>query len=181
MRYKPQNMTAHSNSLPAYQAPLLCLVAAGFCGVLAASQVVEYRRIEAEVAAAGEWVETPCVVTLAQPLPAGRNTAPRLALSFEYVFGGESYEGETYRLGATPHLLFDDADWFAEKHPAGTELVCYVNPADPAEAVLNRTNVENPTGWLAFFGVATAFWLLLALLSFRRRRPAPATPPDSAV
>lgn len=153
--------------LSPWELRLLAVAPVLLCGVFVWVQVRTYLRIEAEVAAAADWVKTPCVVVLAQKLSGSRHASPRLAVRYEYTFDGQAYSGETYRLGAEPSLLFDQADWFVREHPAGSESICYVNPAAPSEAVLNRTDYENPTRGIALFGAAGGLWALVGVAMWR--------------
>lgn len=101
---------------------------------------------------AQEWVETPCVIlesevveervsgsTSVGPERSTRSSpAYTIEARFRYDVGDKSYVSDRYE--------FSDAsdgyeDWKREvvaKLKPGTKTVCYVNPDDPAQAVLSR-------------------------------------------
>ena len=63
----------------------------------------------------------------------------RAEVTYRYEAGGETRAGSRIRTapeGPTPHR--DRAETLAARYPAGQDAVCYFNPADPSEAVLEK-------------------------------------------
>lgn len=88
------------------------------------------------------WVETPCVILSSRvvserPTP-NSNLAHRAELRYEYDYGGQTRTGSRVKRveGATAHE--ERAQAVAAAYPAGARTVCYVNPAQPDEAILKR-------------------------------------------
>ncbi len=78
------------------------------------------------------WSETPCTITESQVDGVGD-----LVLEYQYTYKGIEFASTeyTYDAGVTDAL---DPEEFVAEHPVGTETVCYVDPDNPIEAVLNR-------------------------------------------
>ncbi len=88
------------------------------------------------------WIETPCrvsssVIISEHPTPHSP-TSHRLALKYEYNFGGASHTGTRIKRvdGPTPHR--DKIDALAASYPQGRTTTCFVNPAAPDLAVLRH-------------------------------------------
>lgn len=88
------------------------------------------------------WVETPCrilssVVLSDRPTPHSP-MAYRLGLQYEYEFKGERRIGHKVKRveGESPHK--DGVEELAHDFPAGRKTVCFVNPAQPDEAILRH-------------------------------------------
>lgn len=88
------------------------------------------------------WVETPCrivssIVLSDHPTPHSP-LAYRLGLQYAYEFKGTPHLGTKVRRveGQTPHK--DKIEALAVEYPSGRETLCFVNPAEPAEAILQH-------------------------------------------
>ena len=88
------------------------------------------------------WIETPCrivssVVLSEHPTPHSP-MAYRLGLQYEYEFKGTRHIGTKVKRveGESPHK--DKIEALADDHPGGRTTVCFVNPAQPAEAILQH-------------------------------------------
>jgi Protein of unknown function (DUF3592) len=88
------------------------------------------------------WIETPCrivssVVLSEHPTPHSP-MAYRLGLQYEYDFNGKRHVGTKVKRveGESPHK--DKIEALADEYPTGRKTVCFVNPAMPAEAVLQH-------------------------------------------
>jgi hypothetical protein len=67
-------------------------------------------------------------------------------LTYEYELGGRHYRSDRKSFGfAIDEPVSDLTDW-VKSHPVGSAVVCFVNPADPTEAVLDRTP---SIGWVS--------------------------------
>jgi hypothetical protein len=75
---------------------------------------------------------------------------------YRYEVGGVSYRANIYNASDPGSPWYYGARGIVRRHPSGMKITCYVNPADPTEAVMTRT--LSGTQW---FGV----WpLTIALL-----------------
>jgi Protein of unknown function (DUF3592) len=88
------------------------------------------------------WIETPCTVTTStirseRPSP-NSNIAHRIDIRYLYQFQGQSFTGTRIKRvdGATTHD--ERAQATLTTYPVGLQTVCYVNPADPAFAILKQ-------------------------------------------
>ncbi len=128
-----------------------------FGGYVLASSARWLRRIRG----ARHWVQTPCEVRSIRAVGVEDFS---VEISFAYVVGATAYRSDRFSLAAG--LSVTDAHGFVERHPPGSEAVCYVNPADPADAVFVRSVNLVPAALLfAAGGVAAAGGGYLAWLS----------------
>ena len=88
------------------------------------------------------WIETPCriissVVLSEHPTPHSP-MAHRLGLQYQYEFKGTRHIGTKVRRveGDSPHK--DKVEALADEYPVGRNLLCFVNPAQPSEAILRH-------------------------------------------
>lgn len=95
-----------------------------------------WRAVEAR-----SWTETPC--TLLESAVRSHSSSDggdtySIAVVYTYVVGGREHRSERYNfLGGSSSAHKSKAEWVTA-HPAGTRTVCWVNPANPTEAVLDR-------------------------------------------
>ncbi len=118
----------------------LSLIAGGLAmGVLYGQLLWGWQRAQV-------WVEVPCV--LKKPEPPARPGQPPLAevqeARYSYTYAGESYEGALVALALDPGSDLS-ADYEARLLPVlaaalrrGGEFRCFVNPAQPGQALLFR-------------------------------------------
>ncbi len=88
------------------------------------------------------WVETPCVIETAQIDDSELNQRGVTKYILEVTFGYE-FEGQSYVSNRLKRLKVEGSDpkkitQKLKEFPAGTETACYVNPDDPAFAVLKK-------------------------------------------
>jgi hypothetical protein len=119
----------------------------------------------AGVEEAKDWIAAPCLVEQAEfETHDGRRS---LRLVYRYEIEGAEYRSD--RLDLLPGSMGDDDTWerkLFEAHPAGSRAVCYVDPGDPASAVLDREHgVEgaNRLRLLAFPFLCVGGGFLLAI------------------
>jgi len=106
------------------------------------------------------WIETDALIQHSEVTSQSNMHGPEYSLNvvFEYQFNGNNYKSDNSGLGSgidTPAA--DMADWVAA-HPVGTRTRCWVNPADPKQAVLERR--------LTFDWIAPALGLLMLGFGF---------------
>ena len=123
--------------------------------------------------AARSWMPTACEVVSSRIVRGDDTSRPDIV--YRYTIGGRQYTANRYNFvpGSTNDSTVPDV---VAKHAPGTTFECYVDPADPSNAVINRT----PTLWY-FMGVA--FFIMFAgipgvvgvvmVRSRRRARTAP--------
>lgn len=102
----------------------------GFC---VAKPLYDWNRTQG-------WVETDTTIQHSEVTSHSSMHGPEYSLNivFEYQFNGNNYKSDNSGLGSgidTPAA--DMADWVAA-HPVGTRTRCWVNSADPKQAVLER-------------------------------------------
>jgi hypothetical protein len=142
--------------------------------------VYMYARSVVAWRAARDWVEVPCVVVsnkLVMTSVGGRRRR-ELELVYRYEYAGAQHTAKTLDLveGRSGY----DGAWEQElfrKYPSGTETVCYVDPADPARAVLDRDRMV--AIWLPGVPFLLAGLILGVLIGagfYRQRSPRAARP-----
>lgn len=172
----------------------LFLMAAGLGGT--ALLFIPYRK----ALLTRSWTETPCQVVKSyrdeQRMSDFAEPVQRVFIHYHYTFHGSAYTGTRLRLGAffsqedqevakkTPHPK--EAQKLLEKYPEGLATVCWVNPAAPAEAVLeHHTKAAIYTlWWPLLFAAGGAGMAWSALRTARRKNltssPGPNAPADSS-
>ena len=88
------------------------------------------------------WTETPCTIVGSalrseRPSP-NSNIAHRADIRYVYTFGGQNFTGTRVKRvdGATTHE--ERAQDVVAAYTVGSATVCYVNPADPTQAILKH-------------------------------------------
>ena len=92
--------------------------------------------------------------------------------SYRYVANGETHTGERLFFGQWDGPVRGDAQQIVDRYPPGQAITVYYNPADPAQAVVERRVGRGP--WLALplallFAVGTVGIPLYVLLRRLRR------------
>jgi hypothetical protein len=95
------------------------------------------------------WQQTPCRILSSEVV--SNEGDYRFAVRYEYTVGSEAFVGEKFRRN------FHDGDYDkqsgrVQQYPVGSPAVCWVNPAEPSEAVLQRDSL--------LFGLVILFPLL---------------------
>jgi len=128
--------------------------------------------------------ETPCTVLVSRVRPhGGEQTAYSPFVFYRYRVGGKEYKSSRYKFSETARSEYRDSKEVVDRLPPGTETVCYVNPEDPFEAVIERGMTFGDTLAasivLLFFvvGIGGLFFTLRSLLRRRdARAPSPLSP-----
>lgn len=129
-----------------------------------------YRR----AAVMDAWVEVPCRIESIGVDDSGRNQRglPKytLELSYRYEYGGESRVGKRLKRLPTEASDLRKLKGKLEKYAAGSTVVCHVDPADPAAAVLEKdTKAALYTIWFPFLFILGGAGMILSAV-FRRTR-----------
>jgi hypothetical protein len=115
------------------------------------------------------WMPTACEV-ISSRIVRGDDTA-RPDIVYRYTIGGREYTANRYNFmpGTTSDSTVPDV---VARHAPGTRFECYVDPADPSSAVINRT----PTLWyfmgVPFFVMFAGIPGAIAAVMMRSRRRA---------
>lgn len=92
------------------------------------------------------WNPVPCVI-VSSSLRAGIKKDPddketmhyRPEVVFEYSFGEKEFRSDRYNFRTGQSTNAGDEGAIVNRYPVGLKTVCYVNPTDPSEAVLDRS------------------------------------------
>lgn len=89
--------------------------------------------------AAQAWVETPCRVVSSEVAEHdGDSTTYSINVIFEYSHEGRLYTGNRYDFVTGSSSGYAPKARVVEQYPPGGKTVCYVNPDDPTDSVINR-------------------------------------------
>jgi hypothetical protein len=86
---------------------------------------------------AREWTETPCVIQDSEVSHHSDGTYS-VDISYTYRVGGQTLTSDRYSLTESSSSGFDAKQAIVDRYPAGSRTVCFVNPADPSDAVIER-------------------------------------------
>jgi hypothetical protein len=137
------------------------LIAAGPFGYVCWFEWIELRS----------WIATPCRI-MSSDVPGAPKKPALNAITYLYSFDGRGYQSSRYYFGVPP-----SADT-VRAHPPGEQTTCYVNPADPAEAVLintipNEVSYERVVMLVPFEGLCliagSLCWMVFSRIKHRRR------------
>jgi len=105
---------------------------------------------------AKDWPEVPCTVINDSRVKSHRSddsTTYSIDILYKYTFDGREHKSNRYSFFTGSSSGYESKKAVVKAHPKGRKTVCYVNPADPTEAVLER-------------GYTTDMWLGLIPLVF---------------
>ena len=85
------------------------------------------------------WLATPCVI-LSSAVNEDRNDSGlyRIGVTYKYEIGGHSFESRRYAFATGAFFGYRGKKAVANRLAPGTKTVCYVNPADPSDSVIER-------------------------------------------
>jgi hypothetical protein len=125
------------------------------------------------------WEQVPCVMTASEVKPDPKQTWPNqdflVLVSYRYTAGGREQVSTVLSAGKSVSFSdYGEAQRLADRFAEGTRTICYVNPQQPREAVLQRGSL-----WMGFallfplIFVAVGGGIMWAgIRSFRPVRPA---------
>jgi hypothetical protein len=141
------------------------------------------RPVLAVMRASG-WVEMPCTVVssrLKEDNSDEDGPTYSIEIVYQYECGGRAYQADRYDfLSLSSNTNVDARRAVVEANPPGRRTVCYVDPANPAEAVLERRWTSEML-WGLFpipFVLVGVCGLLFGALGLRFKQQKPATFPD---
>ena len=108
---------------------------------------------------AGSWKQTPCTILSSEV--EDNDESYSVAISFSYEYQGQPYTSDRYDFVDIGTGGRTSKERIVAKYKEGTEQVCFVDPANPAEAVLSRG--FNHKMWWGLFGVP---FMLVGLVGY---------------
>jgi Protein of unknown function (DUF3592) len=89
---------------------------------------------------AARWPEVPCVIIASQvdSHRGNKGTTYSVNILYRYKMAGREYKANRYDFMGGSSSGSSGKQTIVNQHPPGSETVCYVNPADPTDAVLQR-------------------------------------------
>lgn len=155
---------------------MICLAIIGVACVVAG--IVMFGAAQAESRAAMSWPSTPAHVDesrveqrmVRNAAAASAQTFYRLVLSFSYEVGGRRYTSDRFSLsGPSESDRLNDMEELQARFPGGSTATAYYDPANPAQAVLDRSAPVGGLG-IAIGVVGLVFLLTTGLIWFLMRR-----------
>jgi hypothetical protein len=131
---------------------------------------------------ARDWEATPCVILSSQVREHDDDdgTTYSVAISYRYQYRGETYRADRYHFYSGSSSGYAGKRAIVDRHPVGSEQTCYVNPADPTQAV-----IERGLTWDLLWGLLPLIFILIggggmlyALGAIRSSRAAHTCPLD---
>lgn len=131
-----------------------------------------FVRPVVKIVQAKNWVQVPCTIISSEVRSyrdSEGDTQHRADVFYRYTFQGREFRSNQHRFHSLSTT--ESSRSVAATYPAGSTAVCYVNPSDPTEAVLEREFTPGllfglfPLLFVAVGGIGLTYQL--------RRRPAP--------
>lgn len=128
---------------------------------------------------AQSWPAVPCQILSSRVAESSGSDGStyRVEIAYTYEVGGIRHQGDRYEFLGGSSSGYEGKNRVVARYPEGSLATCYVDPADPSQAVLSR----RVSPWflmgllpLLFFGVGV--YGLVFVLRGRRARPAAASP-----
>ena len=147
----------------------LVFLAAG-CGFL---YIILLRPL-GQIIAARQWIAMPAQV-MSSTVKADSRATYSVAITYTYTVNNQRYESKRYDFVGGASSGRGGKAAIVRHHPSGSELICFVDPHDPAAAVIDRG--LQASLWFALLpGVFAAIGIICLLSAFRKTPPvAPTT------
>jgi len=90
---------------------------------------------------ARDWSAVQCTILSSR---VGKHTGSKggstysIDIRYEYVVDGKRYESDRYKFLGGSSSGYDGKKQIVDSLPPGSEVICYVNPQDPSDAVIER-------------------------------------------
>ncbi|MDG2123141.1 MAG: DUF3592 domain-containing protein [Verrucomicrobiales bacterium] len=164
------------------------LIAAGFGFLILAMGVVFIALLWGSYQRAKQthtWTATPCHIVRSESEPFQPSdhspTSYHFRVEFAYEVDGKTLSSTNYkrpRRNEWTSKHEGTVDKLVHEFPAGSDTTCYVDPADPAMAVLKRES-KAPLYTIWFPGLFVAGGLGIIATSFLTKRPKSSTTPSA--
>jgi hypothetical protein len=116
--------------------------------------------------AAQRWVETPCQIfsSVQKVYPGSKSPTYGVDISYQYQVDGQTYQSSQYDF--TFNSIFNAANSYeiVSHYPPFMQTVCYVNPQNHSEAVLNRGFQNSRLSPVLFLLIALIMLIVAARL-----------------
>jgi hypothetical protein len=94
-----------------------------------------------QIQMAKSWMPITCVINssrVGSTRDSDGDTTYHVEVEYSFPFNGQTYHGNTYQFGSAGSSNATDKNAIVAKLPPGTRILCYVNPANPNQSVINR-------------------------------------------
>jgi hypothetical protein len=119
-------------------------------------EVTLVREIARNVVSRG-WPEVSCTILESSVRDDSRQSNPyRFAVKYQYIYEGITWQSKQYQFQNTNFDDYQAAQKLVNAYPVGASAVCYVNPKNPAEAILRHTSMVS-----AFFIIIPTIFVLI--------------------
>ncbi len=96
------------------------------------------------------WKKVPCTIVSSEVQERNDLKEPyAFAVRYRYEYGGQTYTGSAFKRGYSGSDKYSTTQQLVQKYPSGRNSFCYVNRADPGQAVLKRDSIA--IGLVLFF------------------------------
>lgn len=114
-----------------------------------------------------DWSQTPCEVESSRftSSSSGEGTTYDIELIYHYQYKGITYIGDRYDF-MNSNITRPD-DWLVRNYFPGKKTFCYVNPANPDEAVLSRD--VSLDLWIGVIATTAILWLACWMIGLSRK------------
>jgi hypothetical protein len=87
------------------------------------------------------WPKVECVVLESGVKDKGGNSPYEFVVHYQYQWKGQSYSSQRFKTQNQSFSNYGDAQRLAERYRESTKSVCYIDPQDPAQAILQRSSL----------------------------------------
>lgn len=87
------------------------------------------------------WQESLCTISFSEVAQGSGDTPYSLKVRYFYRFNGRRYEGGRYKRSKENYDKYSKARNLVDSYPPGSTVSCYVNPQNPAQAVLKQNSL----------------------------------------
>ncbi len=127
--------------------------------------------------ASENWDETPCVIATSRVASSSDSdgTTYSIEITYRYTHSGQVHTGSKWNFLGGSSSGYDGKAAIVDQYPPGKEVVCYVNPENPTESVLNPGfQVSYLLGLLPLLFAVAGIGLLIAAAKMKiPAKPAP--------
>ncbi|MCA9433841.1 MAG: DUF3592 domain-containing protein [Candidatus Omnitrophica bacterium] len=120
---------------------------------------------------ARDWVEVPCTILSSEveSHDSGDSITYSPHIVYRYTYEGKEYTSERYDFRGGSSSFYDRHAEVVRSYPSGSETVCWIDPENPSEAVLNRDfGLGELWPFLILMGILVLIFLLFV---FRWKTP----------
>ncbi|HEV7867780.1 MAG TPA: DUF3592 domain-containing protein [Chthoniobacteraceae bacterium] len=120
-----------------------------------------FLRPVAKIIASRDWPAVPCTIVSSQVKAGSDGDTFRPEIRFAYVFDNRPYEGGRYSFATGSSSGRKGKQQIVARFRPGAKAICFLNPRNPAEAVLERGFVAD-----LWWGLLPAFFCAVGILGF---------------